>query len=221
MFIFWDRSVCKTYTRIWFSLNRSLTSPFGHLDIYFQPFVSFNQTFYATLPLSYLSIPCLDRHSQPSLTPEYFTSFTLFIYLFLLLFSSSPASELSNLWFMVVKLKLINFGELGPCYFMMATASVGYPFGITAHSHGKIGVLPHRMNFSSSGFPLNVEVSRVNFYPCSGSAITSKVCWTFLFLFFFLFFFICSNILFGCQETELEKEKVSLSIYCLVLLLQS
>ncbi|KAK4586013.1 hypothetical protein RGQ29_023264 [Quercus rubra] len=57
---------------------------------------------------------------------------------------------------------------------MMGTASVGYPFGITAHSHGKIGVLPHRMNFSSSGFPLNVEVSRVNFYPCSGSAITSK-----------------------------------------------
>jgi hypothetical protein len=36
----------------------------------------------------------------------------------------------------------------------MGTASAGYPFGITAHSHGKIGSLPHRMDCPSSSFPL-------------------------------------------------------------------
>lgn len=56
----------------------------------------------------------------------------------------------------------------------MGTASAGYPFGITAHSHGKVGALPHRVDCSSSSFPLNVEVSRINLYPCSGSSITSK-----------------------------------------------
>lgn len=54
----------------------------------------------------------------------------------------------------------------------MGTA-VGYPFGITAHCHGKIGALPRRLDCSGSTFPLNVEVSRFNLCPCSGSAITS------------------------------------------------
>ncbi|XP_059460500.1 1-deoxy-D-xylulose-5-phosphate synthase 1, chloroplastic isoform X1 [Corylus avellana] len=56
----------------------------------------------------------------------------------------------------------------------MGTASAGYPFGITAHSHGKVGALPRRVDCSSSSFPLNVELSRINLYPCSGSSITSK-----------------------------------------------
>ena len=117
-------------------------------------------------------------------------------------FSSIPASELSKLWFLLEKLKFLSFGELGLCYFMMGTASAGYPCGITVHSHGKIGALPQRMNFSSSSFPLNVELSRIHLYPSSGPASTSKVCRTFLLLFII---FICFNLLFGCQETGIRE----------------
>jgi hypothetical protein len=43
----------------------------------------------------------------------------------------------------------------------MGTASAGYPFGITAHSHEKIGSLPHRMDCSSSSFPLLILVDQL------------------------------------------------------------
>ncbi|KAF5456694.1 hypothetical protein F2P56_026142 [Juglans regia] len=56
----------------------------------------------------------------------------------------------------------------------MGTASAGCPFGITSHSYKKTSALPHRMDCASSGFPLNVQVSRINIYPSSGSSITSK-----------------------------------------------
>ncbi|XP_041019549.1 probable 1-deoxy-D-xylulose-5-phosphate synthase, chloroplastic isoform X2 [Juglans microcarpa x Juglans regia] len=56
----------------------------------------------------------------------------------------------------------------------MGTASAGCAFGITSHSYKKTSALPHRMDCASSGFPLNVQVSRINIYPSSGSSITSK-----------------------------------------------
>ncbi|KAF5461446.1 hypothetical protein F2P56_017547 [Juglans regia] len=56
----------------------------------------------------------------------------------------------------------------------MGAASTGYPFGVTIHSNGKIGAFPHRMDCSSSSFPLNAEVSRINLYPSSDYAINFK-----------------------------------------------
>ncbi|KAJ7958740.1 1-deoxy-D-xylulose-5-phosphate synthase [Quillaja saponaria] len=56
----------------------------------------------------------------------------------------------------------------------MGTASAKCPFGVAVHSHGKLGALPRSVEFSSSGFPQNVNVSSISLYPSSASVTSSK-----------------------------------------------
>lgn len=63
----------------------------------------------------------------------------------------------------------------------MGTASTGYPFGIAVHSHGNSAVLPHKLEFSRSKFPLQAEFSRANPHSSSVSSSSAKVVKHFLF----------------------------------------
>lgn len=52
----------------------------------------------------------------------------------------------------------------------MGSASTGYPFGMAVHFNGNSAVLPHKLEFSRSRFPLHAEFSRIN--PLLGSVFS-------------------------------------------------
>lgn len=97
-------------------------------------------------------------------------------------FSYTPIYTFLSVIFLQVRFQVAlfigieQFWRTGSLFSQMGTASAGCPFGITSHSYKKTSALPHRMDCASSGFPLNVEVSRINIYPSSGSTTNSKVC---------------------------------------------
>lgn len=81
-------------------------------------------------------------------------------------------------------------------FFLMGTASAGYPSGITSHYRGKFGAFPQKVEFIGSNFPLHVEFPRSNLYPRSVSTTTSKVITVASLISFVL-----------ASETEKKKEK--------------
>lgn len=104
-------------------------------------------------------------------------------------------------------LRHTKFWVAGSLFFLMGTAAIEYPYGITAHSRGKFG--QKLLDTSSSKFPYKVGFSRTNLYESSASITNSKVCKK-VFYFFYSFNYMHSWYwsIFLAEKNEVELFEV-------------